>query len=62
MKDFEPNDYLTVKLDKDDDIELFAQINHLSLIRGAFFTDYDSRVTVSVYTPSGRLFINIRER
>lgn len=56
MKDFVPNDYVTIKLNDDDSIDLFANIQGAAAVRGAFFTEPDKRVTVSITGPSGRVF------
>ena len=60
MKDFLPNDYMTVALQKNDDIELFAQITHETNIRAAFFTEMDSSVSVGVFAPTGRM-LNLKK-
>lgn len=62
MKDFIPNDYLTVQMDFNDEIELFSTITHKATIRGAFFTEFDSKTTVSVYAPTGRMIANVKDR
>ena len=54
MKDFAPNDYLTLQLQKSDSIDLFSLISHREPVKGAFFTDYDKTISVQVVDPSGR--------
>lgn len=61
MKDFLPNDYMTVALQKNDEIEFFAEIHHATQIRAAFFTEMDSTVSIAVFSPTGKM-LNLKKQ
>ena len=62
MRNFSPNDYLTVQLQKSDEIDLYAHVVATAHIKGAFFTEVDKKVTVNIYGPSGKLLDYTTER
>ena len=62
MRNFIPNDYLTVQLYNTDKIDLYAHVVSASHIKGAFFTEVDKRVTVNIFGPTGQRLDFTKER